>query len=199
MIASPFPAPIWRRPTGNVISREALGGFVLVEGTPRAVMRVLGWLVVCQPREQTAADIQEELALSAGSVSAAVRTLGELGMLEHVTRPGDRRTFHRLRQQGWEQALTLHFRALGELRRLADSTIDAAGGEADERLLEMRDTYALLEDGITKLAAREPLARVEEGRARCHAPDGRCLTYTSRSPRATITSKASRSTNASGD
>ena len=80
-----------------------------------------------------------------------MRTLGELGMLEHVTRPGDRRTFHRLRQHGWEQALTLHFRALGELRRLADSTIDASSGAADERLLEMRDTYALLEDGVTSL------------------------------------------------
>jgi len=151
MSASQFPpadqAPAdWQRGFA-----EAMGGFVLVEGTPRAVMRVLGWMVVCQPREQTAADIREGLGLSAGSVSAAVRTLSELGMLEHVTRPGDRRTFHRLREHGWEQALALHFRTLGELRRLADSAMDAAGGDADERLLEMRDTYALMEDGVTSL------------------------------------------------
>jgi DNA-binding transcriptional regulator GbsR (MarR family) len=151
MSASQFPAADpapsdWQRGFA-----EAMGGFVLVEGTPRAVMRVLGWMVVCQPREQTAADIREVLGLSAGSISAAVRTLGELGMLEHVTRPDDRRTFHRLREHGWEQALALHFRALGELRRLADSAIDTAAGDADERLLEMRDTYALLEDGIAGL------------------------------------------------
>jgi DNA-binding MarR family transcriptional regulator len=136
----------WRRDFA-----EEMGGLVLVEGTPRAVMRVLGWMVVCQPREQSAADIQEELELSAGSVSAAVRTLGELGVLEHVARPGDRRTYHRLREHGWERLLEMHFRVLGEMRRLAGCAIEAAAGHTDERLLEMSDTYTLMEDGVTYL------------------------------------------------
>jgi hypothetical protein len=130
---------------------EAMGGLVLVEGTPRAVMRVLGCMVDCQPYEQTAADIREELELSAGSVSTAVRTLSELGMLEHAIRSGERRTYHRPREHDWERALELDFRVLGEMRRLADCAIDAAAGHAGERLFDMHDTYALMEDGVTNL------------------------------------------------
>jgi DNA-binding transcriptional regulator GbsR (MarR family) len=137
---------------------QKMGDLVLVDGTPRAVMRVLGWMVVCQPSEQTAADIQAELGLSAGSVSTAVRKLGELGLLEGVTRSGDRRTYHRLREHGWERVLERRFRDLGEMRDLADSAIDAARGDSDERLHEMRDTYALMEEGFASLL-RQSLRR----------------------------------------
>ena len=135
-----------------------MGDLPLVDGTPRAVMRVLGWMVVCRPWEQTAADIQAELGLSAGSVSTAVRMLGELGLLEGVTRSGDRRTYHRLREHGWERVLERRFRALGDMRDLADSPLDAARGHSDERLLEMRDTYALMEAGLESLL-RQSLRR----------------------------------------
>jgi len=135
-----------------------MGDLPLVDGTPRAVMRVLGWMVVCRPWEQTAADIQAELGLSAGSVSTAVRMLGELGLLEGVTRSGDRRTYHRLREHGWERVLERRFRALGDMRDLADSALDAARGHSDERLLEMRDTYALMEAGLESLL-RQSLRR----------------------------------------
>ncbi|MGA2933331.1 MAG: MarR family transcriptional regulator [Acidimicrobiales bacterium] len=136
----------WR--TGFV---EDMAAFVLVNGTPRAVLRVLGWMVVCEQPEQTASDIQENLELSAGSVSAAVRSLCDGGMLERSTRPGDRRIYYRLREHAWEKALAARFRGLTEVRRVAERAIDAAGGDADERLIEMRDTYALVEAGLDEL------------------------------------------------
>jgi len=150
----------WR--TGFV---EDMAALVLVNGTPRAVLRVLGWMVVCEPPEQTASDIQENLALSAGSVSAAARSLCDMGMLERATRPGDRRIYYRLREHAWEKALAARFRVLTEVRRVAERAIDAAGGDADERLTQMRDTYALVQAGIHELSChsrqhtgREPAA-----------------------------------------
>jgi len=137
---------------------EDFGGLVLVYGTPRAVMRVLGWMLVCDPPEQTARQIQEELALSAGSVSAAVRTLGDVGMLERVARPGDRHLYYRLCAHGWERVVELRFRAFAELRRTADRAIHLSQGQADERLAEMRDFYAHLEAGGARLL-RESLER----------------------------------------
>ena len=136
----------WRRDFAEEVS-----GLVLVDGTPRAAMRVLGWMVVCQPREQDAAAIQDELELSAGSVSVAVRTLCTLGMLERVEHPGDRRIYYRLRGHGWEEMLELHFQVLGEMRRLAHGAINAAPLDVDERLVEMRDTSALMEEGVASL------------------------------------------------
>jgi len=130
---------------------EDMAAFLLVNSTPRAVQRVLGWMVVCEPPEQTASDIQESLELSAGSVSAAARSLCDVGMLERSTRPGDRRIYYRLREHAWEKALAARFRDLKEVRRVTERAIDAVGGDADERLSQMRDTYALVEAGIDEL------------------------------------------------
>jgi len=130
---------------------EDMGELDLVNGTPPAVLRVLAWMVVCEPHEQTAGDIQKHLELSAGSVSVAVRSLCDKGVIERATRPGDRRTYYRLSGHGWEEALARRFRALSEVRGVAERAIAASGGGADERLLEMRDTYALVEAGVNEL------------------------------------------------
>jgi DNA-binding transcriptional regulator GbsR (MarR family) len=130
----------WRR--GFV---EDMGGMVLVHGTPRALMRVLGWMVVCEPADQTAADVQNELKLSAGSVSTSLRYLGEIGLVERVNRPGDRRIFYRLNTDGWELVLQQRFRAFNEIRQVADKAVTAAAGQANDRLYEMRETWAFLE------------------------------------------------------
>ena len=58
--------------------------------------------------------------------------------------------------------LERRFRSLGQTRDLADSAIDTAGGDPDERLLEMRDTYALMEEGFASLL-RERLRRKADG------------------------------------
>jgi DNA-binding transcriptional regulator GbsR (MarR family) len=130
----------WRR--GFV---EDMGGLVLVHGAPRALMRVLGWMVVCEPPDQTAADVQSELRLSAGSVSTSLRYLGEMGLVERVTQPGDRRIFYRMNPDGWELVLQQRFRAFNEIRRVADKAVTAADDQANDRLHEMRDTWAFLE------------------------------------------------------
>ncbi len=128
-----------------------MGALVLVNGTPPAVLRVLAWMVVCEPHEQTAGDIQKHLELSAGSVSVAVRSLCDKGVIERATRPGDRRTYYRLCEDGWERALAARFRALTEVRSVAERAMAAAGADADERLVEMRDTSALVQSGVDKL------------------------------------------------
>jgi DNA-binding MarR family transcriptional regulator len=130
---------------------DEMGGLVLVHGTPRALMRVLAWMVVCEPPEQTAADIQRELTLSAGSVSTSLRMLGDIGMVERVARPGDRHIYYRLCGDGWELVLEARFRAFNEIRRVADRAVAAADGSAGPRLVEMRDTWAFLESGGDEL------------------------------------------------
>jgi DNA-binding transcriptional regulator GbsR (MarR family) len=128
----------------------------LVAGMPRASLRVLGWMIVCQPAVQSAQQIMEELSLSAGSVSTAVNALHDEGLLERVTRTGDRHVYYRLRAQGWDRVLKERFRSLGEVRRAADRALQASGGEADQRLHELRDLYGRMESGLSELLARRP-------------------------------------------
>jgi DNA-binding MarR family transcriptional regulator len=130
---------------------EEMGGLVLVHGTPRALMRVLAWMVVCEPPEQTAADIQRELALSAGSVSTSLRMLGDIGMVERVGRTGDRHIYYRLCDEGWELVLQARFRAFNEIRQVVDRAVAGADGSAGPRLVEMRDTWTFLENGAGEL------------------------------------------------
>ena len=67
---------------------EELGGLVHESGMPRAVVRVLGWMAVCEPPEQTASTIGSELKLSSGSVSTATHMLVDSGMLERIAQIG---------------------------------------------------------------------------------------------------------------
>ncbi len=148
------PAPHWRE---RFV--EDLGLLALDLGTPRANVRVLGWMVVCDPPEQSAQDIQAGLKLSAGSVSAATRMLTGLGYLERVGYPGDRHIYYRLRPEGWNRALAARLRTVTQLRELADRALASAGGGSHERLQDMRDVYAWFEDRIEELLAKR---RVEQ-------------------------------------
>ncbi|HVA05402.1 MAG TPA: hypothetical protein VNG12_01550 [Acidimicrobiales bacterium] len=130
---------------------EEVGGLVLDPSTPRATARVLGWLVVCNPPEQSAPAVCSELLLSAGSVSAATRTLLGAGIIERVARPGDRHSYYRLGAAGWERALESRFRIVSQLREVAERALDLAGDEADSRLRAMRDTYAWFEPRLAEL------------------------------------------------
>jgi len=130
---------------------EDMGGLVLVYGAPRALMRVLAWMVVCERPDQTATDIQRELQLSAGSVSTSLRLLGDTGLIERVAHPGDRRTFYRLNADGWERILENRFRAFTEIREVTDKALGTSGSEATGRLHEMRDTWSFFEKSSAEL------------------------------------------------
>jgi DNA-binding transcriptional regulator GbsR (MarR family) len=108
-------------------------------------------MAVCEPREQTASQIQEHLDLSAGSVSSAVRMLREGGVLEQASQPGTRRIVYRFAERGWERVFEARVRILSELCRVADRAVDAAGTSADPRLVGMRDTSRSVEEAITTL------------------------------------------------
>ena len=80
---------------------EELGALGPEAGIPPAMMRVTAWLMVCQPPEQSAPQIQAGWRLSAAAVSTATRQLIAAGMLERVSRRGDRRIYHRLASGSW--------------------------------------------------------------------------------------------------
>jgi hypothetical protein len=124
---------------------EELGALGPELGLPRAMMRITAWMMVCDPPEQSARQIQDGLHLSAAAVSAATRQLITAGMLERVSRPGQRQIYYRLASGSWDAPLEAKLRALSRLRYVADKGIAAAGNRADYRLIEMRDAFAWFE------------------------------------------------------
>jgi hypothetical protein len=52
--------------------------------------RVLGWLMICDPPEQTAADLAEVLKASRSAISTAIATLEPLNLVERSRAAGER-------------------------------------------------------------------------------------------------------------
>jgi DNA-binding transcriptional regulator GbsR (MarR family) len=132
---------------------EQLGSLGVGAGAPRSMVLLLGWLVVCDPPEQTAQQIQTGLQLSAGTVSTTTRALIDLGMVERRARAGDRRTYYRLREQAWERVIEARQRALGQVREVVERALTEAGDEAGARLVQMRDLYTWYGEQTEKLLA----------------------------------------------
>lgn len=112
---------------------EKLGLKFEADGQPRIAGRVLAYLMVCR-EAQSLDDLADVLRVSKGSVSTNARLLELHGVVERVTRPGDRRDYYRISDD-------LHVKFMDALLN---------------RLREMRD---LLEVALLAPPAEDPVVR----------------------------------------
>ncbi len=74
-------------------------------GMPQMTGRVLGWLLVCDPVEQTAAQLAEALNASKGSISGATGMLVRSGLVDRLHVRGERADRFRLRPEAWDEQM----------------------------------------------------------------------------------------------
>lgn len=137
---------------------EELGMQLELEaGAPRMVGRVLGWLLVCEPPEQSAAELAEFLQASKGSISTATRVLLRMGLIERARLRGERFDRFRARPEAWDdyiwrqdqftaprRVLRLGLDALADEspdRRARLEKLDAIYGWWERRLPGLREEY----------------------------------------------------------
>ena len=114
------------------------------EGLPPVAGRMWAWLLVCDPPEQTAAQLAEAIGASRGSISGMARLLEPSGLIQRATRRGDRREFCARRPTPWSAVLEVHG-APGPAPRWA--LLDRApgrtlGSSQDGSLARLRDDAA---------------------------------------------------------
>lgn len=129
--------------------------------------RILGWLMVADPAEQSAEAIAEALDASRGSVSMSTRLLIDLGLVERARVRGERRALYRVRPGVWPAMLQQNLRRLTEMRRLAERGLEVMGAGTSpqhENLEEMRELYAYFEDALPGLVDRWERERRGTGR-----------------------------------
>jgi hypothetical protein len=127
--------------------------FELEAGAPRMVGRILGWLLVCEPPEQSAADLRDALMASKGSISTATRVLLRLGLVERVRTRGERFDRFRARPESWDEILWSR-EQFTRPRQVLAMGLDALAdepGKRRERLEEMDAIYAWWENRIGPL------------------------------------------------
>ena len=117
-------------------------------GMPPMAGRIWAYLAICDPPEQTAAQIAERLQASRGSVSGMARLLEHVGLIRRGTHSGDRREYFSIPPGA---VRTLMDRAQQQLR--ADREVTEAGlaliadrsPNAQARLQDLHDMYAFFE------------------------------------------------------
>jgi DNA-binding transcriptional regulator GbsR (MarR family) len=118
-------------------------------GLPPMAGRVYGWLLVCRPPEQTAAELARAVGASRGSISTTTRLLLQNGLVERTRLPGRRSACYRIRPDSWRALAESKLAGISAMRRMMEKGLELTSGEGREargRLEEMLDLYSFFEE-----------------------------------------------------
>ncbi len=126
-------------------------------GFPRIAGKILGWLMICDPAEQSAADLARELEASKGSISTMLRMLLQFELIEKISIRGIRSDLYRIREGAWTELVTAKLSGTQQFVDLAErglNVMETAPPKARKRLEEMRDLYAFFGEEMGTLVKR---------------------------------------------
>ena len=136
---------------------EEVGLYFERVGLTRMEGRVIGWLLISDPPQQSMGDLVDALGASKSSISVALRTLVTLYLIEKVSVPGERRDYYKASSDMWNRSYRARIHQLTELSELAERGIDLLADEPPpqrRRLELMRDHNRFMEQEFPKLLAR---------------------------------------------
>lgn len=136
---------------------ERLANRLAISGLPRMAGRMWAWLMICEPPEQTAAQIAHHLHASRGSISGAARLLEQAGLVERITQRGHRHEWFRVPPSGMVEMMAAQSPVISAYRRLMDEGLDLLRDRSPgslERLRQTRRLYAFFEQEYPELIAR---------------------------------------------
>jgi len=136
---------------------EEMGQFLASLGMTPMAGRMWGWLLICEPAEQTAGEIAEALHASRGAISGTARLLGNAGLVRRATKPGDRREYFSAPPEALDSMLASAASIYRQMRAIAERGLAAiADRPASERarLQEFRDVMAFVEQEVPAVVDR---------------------------------------------
>jgi DNA-binding transcriptional regulator GbsR (MarR family) len=136
---------------------EDVGLFFEQMGFPRMAGRILGWLLICDPPEQSAGQLAEVLQASKGSLSTMTRMLIQINLVERVGLPGHRRDYFRIKPGAWPHLIKAQMQVMTGLHQMVERglvLLEDRDPVLRERLREAHDLYAFLERELPLLFQR---------------------------------------------
>ena len=136
------------------------------DGLPRIAGRIFG-LTLVSPDPCSIDDIAESLGVSKASVSNDTRLLEQLGFVERVSLPGDRKVYYQITPQSLERSLETRVQRIEEFQQLMDSgmQLPIKRAEVRERIEAHRLAFGFVTNALGDA--------LEELKARRHAPTTR--------------------------
>ncbi|GAB4364571.1 MAG: MarR family transcriptional regulator [Elainellaceae cyanobacterium] len=126
-------------------------------GLPRMSGRIFGWLLISDPPQQSTSELVEVLQASKGSISTMTRLLIQIGLIERVSLPGERRDYFQIKPHAWAQMTKQRIAQINAFRQLAEKGLTLLADtppSLQERLQEMRDIHAFWERELPLLDQR---------------------------------------------
>lgn len=130
-------------------------------GMQRMIARVLAAFLFSDRNSLTAAELAEQLGASAGSISAAIKMLRTVALIEPAPVPGSRRDHYRMRDDAWATLMTSQNAMITMMGDIAEAGLAAVpeGSPARRRLEQMQNFYAYLLRELPALIERWHAAR----------------------------------------
>jgi DNA-binding transcriptional regulator GbsR (MarR family) len=154
--------------TGETPRREAAEQLALTlvgAGMQRMGARAIAAFLFSDKESLTAGDLADELGVSAGSVSGAVKMIAQMGLIERIYVAGSRREHFRMRDNAWTTLYSRQHSVVDDVLNAVEKGVEAVGpGLAHDRLTYMRDFYAFLLNEAPMLVER--FERQRSGRPR---------------------------------
>jgi len=133
-------------------------------GLPPITGRILGWLMICDPPEQSAGEIAEAIGASRASLTTSMRLLTATELVHRRTRPGERTTYYRVDNDAWEKIVRRKFASLASFREIARDGMDLVGTDSARaaRLRAAHEIYGWLEELLSNAGEPPPSRRRNE-------------------------------------
>lgn len=133
---------------------------------PMIAGRILGWLMICDPPEQSAGEISRAIGASRASLTSNLRMLGSVGFLSEHTRPGHRSVYYRAAEDAFGRMIARQLESMRRMREILQAGAVLAAGDADrgERLHEAIEAFSWLER--TLATSPPPRTKARPGRGR---------------------------------
>ena len=135
---------------------ELIGRLFEEARSSRISGRIVGFLLICDPPEQSQPELVEALAVSKASISTELRTLIHLGLVERTTRLGDRRSYYCVSEQAWPQLIRRRMHTIDGFARAAVvglASIPDASPHRRRRLELVRDVYTRMSRAMSEALA----------------------------------------------
>jgi DNA-binding MarR family transcriptional regulator len=136
---------------------EEMGQFLASIGMTPMAGRMWGYLLICDPPEQTAAQIADALHASRGAISGTARMLAGPGLIRRSTRPGDRREYFSAPPEALDSMLASAGAIYRQMREMAERGLAAMAyrpPEARARLQEFHDVMTFVEQEVPRLVGQ---------------------------------------------
>ncbi|MGA8112667.1 MAG: hypothetical protein WCA46_03280 [Actinocatenispora sp.] len=123
-------------------------------GLPPITGRILGWLMICHPPEQSAGEIAATIRASRASLTSNMRFLTTIGLVRRTRRAGDRTAYYRIEEDAWHKVIQRKIDSLGAFGDIAEEGLTLVGdGPSAVRIHAAGESVTWLRD----IAARHPL------------------------------------------